>query len=305
MKGYAGENNFTFQGKEFELQTGQYDFGTRMYDPIIGRWGVMDFKAELMPSHSPLSFCFNNPIRFTDPDGQVPGDIYNQNGTHIGDDGIADNKVYVSNTTSDAQLTQAQSLASTQLYNFAGTLTSGLSKLNIGHDAFQLLAATAYGEGSNANVSTEMNGIASAVVNNNTARGKNANLANTIKDIAFASSDGNERFEAFSSASVGERNNNYGMRLGNAAAINAVSGGTDYSNGATGWDGNDLPINSHRFGLAISSPSHDIYKVGDNPLSSPDKNTGSLYMRQTTATYGGTVFMKIHPSWIKGGGRAF
>lgn len=82
-----------------------------MYDPIIGRWGVMDFKAELMPSHSPLSFCFNNPIRFIDPDGQVPGEYYNEQGTKIGDDGKNDNKVFVIKTTQTTEQLYGSSTA--------------------------------------------------------------------------------------------------------------------------------------------------------------------------------------------------
>ena len=95
----ANPNNFTYQEKEFSNETGEYDFETRMYDPIIGRMRAIDFKAELMPSNSPLSFCFNNPIRFTDPDGQVPGEYYNEQGTKIGDDGKNDNKIFVVKTT--------------------------------------------------------------------------------------------------------------------------------------------------------------------------------------------------------------
>lgn len=93
------------------------------------------------------------------------------------------------------------------------------------------------------------------------------------------------------------------MRSAVAGAINAVTGGTDHSNGATGWDGADLKTNSHRFGLNVANSSHDIYKVGDRPLST--KENGSSYRRQTTAAVGGTVFMRIHPDFVAGGGRAY
>lgn len=144
-------------------------------------------------------------------------------------------------------------------------------------------------------------GIASAIVNNKNARGKNAELMETITDIAYAATDGNVRFENFQSSSPSQRNNDEGMTNAVAGAINVVRGGQDYSNGATGWDGRDLKSNSHRFGLNVTNPSHT--NVPDNPLK--QRENGSLYRRQTTASAGQTVFMRIHPSFVKGGGRAW
>ncbi len=70
------EDRFKFQGKEELKETGWYDFGARMYDPQIGgRFLSIDPRASEMPSWSPYSSFFGNPVRYIDPDGQAPFDI--------------------------------------------------------------------------------------------------------------------------------------------------------------------------------------------------------------------------------------
>ena len=62
-------NRYLFNGKEWQA-TGAVnllDYGARMYDPNLGRWFVQDPEYQ---SANPYAFCYNNPVRFIDPDGK-------------------------------------------------------------------------------------------------------------------------------------------------------------------------------------------------------------------------------------------
>ena len=60
-------------GKELQDQSlggkllGFYDFGSRFYDPTLGRWLNVDPKLEFV---SPYGYCANNPVLYIDPNGE-------------------------------------------------------------------------------------------------------------------------------------------------------------------------------------------------------------------------------------------
>ena len=65
---------YKYNGKELDTKGGLnlYDYGARHYDAALGRWHVVDPMAEKMGAWSPYGYCFNNPMKFVDEEGEFP-----------------------------------------------------------------------------------------------------------------------------------------------------------------------------------------------------------------------------------------
>lgn len=73
---HSFKNRFLYNGKELQndLGIGWYDYVARQYDPLLGRFLSVDPAADLMRRFSVYTYAYDNPIRFTDPDGMVAND---------------------------------------------------------------------------------------------------------------------------------------------------------------------------------------------------------------------------------------
>jgi RHS repeat-associated protein len=75
----ADPNGFNGKRKDDETYGGgdSYDFGSRIYDPRLGRWLSVDPLQARYASISPYAFCAGNPITCIDPDGQGVNPVTN------------------------------------------------------------------------------------------------------------------------------------------------------------------------------------------------------------------------------------
>lgn len=256
----------------------------------------MDPLAEKAPNWTNYRYGFNNPISFVDPDGMYEGDYYNLNGTHMGNDGINDDKVYIASTVTKDQ---------------KGVVTSATDSKELGvtHTEFRKQASTIYGESSayksnrmTEGLEKEMFAIASV---------------HQINSLAFGATS--DKAKQYLAMSPNEINLNIFKKTANAAVINALIGGFDYSFSATMWDGREqalfyksddrgttgkFEIHMNTMGWNISESHYKTWKSNiGNTFHAPQQKTApanfksyqnkGLMRLQSTTVYGETIFWKI------------
>jgi RHS repeat-associated protein len=74
----SNRNRYLREGKEYidDFWWNKYDHGWRAFDPLIVRSLQRDPLAYMYPHISPYALWNNNPMRFIDPDGRAPGDLF-------------------------------------------------------------------------------------------------------------------------------------------------------------------------------------------------------------------------------------
>lgn len=251
---------------------------------------------------TPYQYTYQNPVRYIDPTGMAaepPGDYYTKKGVWLGSDGKNDNKVYTADSMSEIENKNGS----------ISTVFNNAEELPISHSEFRKQSATVYAESSAYKMNTvtddlekEMFAIASVHQRNDIAFGADAPKA-----------------KEYLSLSPEKINNSKFKTTANAAVINAVTGGFDYSYGATMWDGAEqglFPASDNRrstgkfelhmntMGWNISDKHYNTWKsnVGKNFVApqqkaAPDnfgnyRNKGKMRLH-STAVYGETIFWKV------------
>ncbi len=185
---------------------------------------------------SPFNYYQNNPISRTDPNGELDGDYFRLDGTYLGSDNIDDRKVYLVSKNYEPATEEKPIVLMEGDYKEVNVtidelLQSAASANNEWEKSFEGRAAIVHAI---INRKNAMNFSFDVAMGSLAGNSVGASHASRMKSIWFAG------YAAFINAGAYGRNKNAVYKSCIAAALDAYNGGTDYSNGAIGWQGEDL-----------------------------------------------------------------
>lgn len=284
---------YKYNGKEFQDELGLniYDYEARNYDPVLGRFMNLDPMAEKRNWLSPYNYVQNNPILKIDPDGMLDGDYYTNDGDWLGNDGIDDKKVHVVN---DGDY-KAIGGGKTNIYK--STELTGVT-----NEILLAFASVIHAEsGGSKNESYAIGNVTMNFIDGGGSRQIPTLEDAVMYDNKFAQGATQDNLTSF--MGLGDKNSKFAM----GAAINAlgksqgISGFSDYSGGANGWDGIDLIStkweNSHR-DYSWSEGSKELLKTykkdnngGVDVSAFTYKKSG--YQISATKIIGNSIYTKL------------
>ncbi len=249
----SSDYRYGYNGKEKENELygegNAYDLGARMYSSRLGKMFSPDPRESDYSWQSSYAYYGNSPIVQLDYNGE--GDYYGKDGKHLGSDNKKDDFVYSASGTKQVEILDEKGKG-TGKFN---TEFLDANKLSVTHTQFQKQAATVYAESSvgyGIKSKEEMFAIASVHQRNKVAYGADDQNAQTFLNTSL---------DKQTSA----------MQLSNAAMINALTGGFDYSYGADQWDGAEQAMVS-KANMDKASNGRFMYKMNVMGWSISDAN---------------------------------
>jgi RHS repeat-associated protein len=119
---------YKFNAKELDMETGNYYYGARYYNPQVSVWLSVDPLVGNNPSLSSYNFVSNNPIMFIDPDGMDHWKIDSKGNVQFIDDNCPDVIVNGIRITDYEFITKEEVQALAKIMNYYANRAGDMSK---------------------------------------------------------------------------------------------------------------------------------------------------------------------------------
>ncbi len=233
----AGSYRYGFNGKEKDkdISEGSITFEARIYDDRIGRFFSTDPRQNEYSWQTPYAYFCNSPILIIDFNGE--GDYYNKNGTHLGNDGKKDDKLYTANSVS-IKLQEKRDASGKEILKDGKPIMEevkvfeGAQLLNLKHSEFTRAVSIMRQEGDTKNPNEYI--FIVDIFYNKAGQDPNE-LNNTLNNESSVTKDPAKEKKRFSAD-----DNEIGILTTRGELLNRLTGGKDHTNGGTQNDGNDF-----------------------------------------------------------------